>query len=168
MAILRENIPGWGVDLDSANRPAVPKEKHPFGGTGAHWRVIENQMSDVKVFRSVERANMTSVFGTSTPPHGLSGLIRQFAYRFGEDRKYRWMTLLLADRVDVVEGLISDLRSGQIPNIFSEMGWRAEYRYNRKGFYRKIAFTAAVVAGGAMLLGLRRSRHTSIGDVSDL
>jgi len=28
IAELRQNIPGWGIDLDAAGRPAVPKENY--------------------------------------------------------------------------------------------------------------------------------------------
>jgi hypothetical protein len=35
--------------------------------------------------------------------HGLSGLMRRMAYSTRETKMRHWMTLLLADRVDVLE-----------------------------------------------------------------
>jgi len=55
------------------------------------------------------------------------------------------MTLILADRVDVVQGIINDLRHGKIPNLIQELGWKAEWRYNRKKFVMRLA-TKVLVA----------------------
>jgi len=40
---LRARIPGWGADLDPADRPAVPRERFDPGATGAHWEFPERQ-----------------------------------------------------------------------------------------------------------------------------
>lgn len=125
-------IAGWGADLDPKNRPAVPKEKTPPHGTGAHWIEPEQQVPKVKVYHSIERPGLTPVFGTSCPPIGLSGRIRDVAYKFSEARLSHWMLLLFADRVNVVEGLIDDFRRGHIPNIFAEMGLRKQKRRHPK------------------------------------
>jgi hypothetical protein len=37
------------------------------------------------------------------PLHGLSGALRRRAYRLADWRPRRWMLLMLADRVDVLE-----------------------------------------------------------------
>ena len=41
-AELRARIPGWGADLDPADRPAVPREQ-PDLVSGAHWDFPERQ-----------------------------------------------------------------------------------------------------------------------------
>lgn len=151
-------IPGWGADLDPAKRPAVPMEKQPADGTGAHWDIPELQKCTVKIFKSVEHPRMPPVFGTSVPPRGLSGRIKEYAYSFGEGRPARWLPLLLADRINVVEGILDDLRRGHIPNILAEMGWRSEWKYNRQGFIKKALVLSLIMGGGYALMRSRRSR----------
>jgi len=55
-----------------------------------------------------------------------------------------WLNLLLADRINVVEGLVSDLKRGHIPNIFSEKGMKADWKYNRKELVSKVIVATAV------------------------
>ena len=45
----RDDIPGWGTDLDPANRPAVPKERIPARLPGLHWDEPEPQPPSVEV-----------------------------------------------------------------------------------------------------------------------
>src|SRR5918995_1077277 len=97
---LRSTIPGWGVDLDPKDRPAVPKEKFNPQGTGAHWDFPERQPERWPRERSIEHKFLTPVFGTSCPPRGVSGAVRKYAYRYSEGRAAHWVLLLLADRVD--------------------------------------------------------------------
>lgn len=106
----REDIVGWGADLDSANRPAVPKERTPPRLEGVHWDVPEQQPVRVEILHSIERPGITPVFGTAVPPSGLSGVIRRRAFRRSENDLRHWLLLLAADRVNVVEGLLEDLR----------------------------------------------------------
>ncbi len=122
-----KNIPGWGIDADRENDPTYPM-KHRNGADyeRIHYEAPPQQPLTMKVFQSIERPRMTSVFGTSVPPRGLSGALRGFAYRYSETDTRHWMTLLLADRVNVVEGVIDDFSKGIVPNIFAERGWTAE------------------------------------------
>jgi hypothetical protein len=99
------------------------------------------------------------VFGSTAPPSGLSGLLRKFSFRFSENDIRHWLILLFADRVNVVEGLFADLSRGYVPNIFAEMGWRAEWKYNRQGAIKKIAIAGGLVGAGALLLMMRRKRR---------
>jgi tetrahydromethanopterin S-methyltransferase subunit B len=69
--------------------------------------------------------------------------------------------LLAADRVNVVEGIVDDLRHGYIPNIFKERGWSAEWKYNKKGFIQKAAVGAVVTTAIVTLLVLRNRRKKS-------
>jgi hypothetical protein len=43
------------------------------------------------------------VFGTAVPPRGLSGKIREAAYRWPDHHMRHWTMLLFADRVDAWE-----------------------------------------------------------------
>ena len=104
------DIPGWGADLDPANRPAYPRERTPPRLDNVHWDQPEQQASDVLVLHSIERPGITPVFGTSVPPSGLSGAIRKRAFRRSENDLRHWLMLMFADRVNVVEGLLQDAR----------------------------------------------------------
>jgi hypothetical protein len=68
---LRARIPGWGVDLDPKDRPAVPRERFDPGATGAHWDFPERQPETWPRERSIEHKFLTPVFGTSCPPKGV-------------------------------------------------------------------------------------------------
>ena len=151
-------IQGWGADLDPAARPAVPMERTPPRQIDVGWEAPEQQPRTVKVFHSTERPGLTPVFGTSVPPSGVSGVIRSGAYRFSENDVRRWLMLLFADRVNVVEGIIDDLAHGHVPNLFTEMGGPAEWRHNRNGFLRK-AFIAGAIAGVLLYANSRRRRR---------
>jgi len=153
------HIAGWGADLNPEDRPAYPMERTPPRFVNPHWETPEQQPVNVEVLKSTERPDITPVFGTSTPPKGLSGMIRRVAFRFSENDVRRWMMLLFADRVNVVEGLASDLARGHVPNVFAEMGWRAELKHNPKGAARKVATAAVVVGVGYWLWQRRRAQR---------
>jgi len=139
------HIKGWGSDLDHKNRPAYPMERKPPRLEGLHWHDVEDQPVRMKVYHSVERPGITPVFGTSTPPSGLSGRIRDIAYGLSENDVRHWLLLLFADRVNVVEGIGQDLMRGRIPNIFAEMGANAELKHNPVGFAMKSAVAAGAI-----------------------
>ena len=149
---LRARIPGWGADLDRANRPGVPMERMPPRQIDADARALPQQPERVEVFHSIERPGITPIFGTSTPPKGMSGAIRRFAYKLSENDIRHWLLLLLADRVNVVEAIGQDLARGTIPNVLGEMGIGSEWRYNKTGLVRKVAVTGAVIGIGWYLL----------------
>jgi hypothetical protein len=127
---LRNTIPGWGVDLDPKNRPAVPKEHFNPGGTGAHWDFPERQPETYPRERSPEHKFLTPVFGTACPPKGLSGAIRRYAYTFSEGRLAHWMLLMGADRVDVVESRVGAVLHGRPDNPIAESGLMAEFKHH--------------------------------------
>ena len=52
---LRAQIPGWGADLDPADRPSYPREQ-PGIETGARWDFPERQPEKWPRERSVEHA----------------------------------------------------------------------------------------------------------------
>ncbi|MEZ0342170.1 hypothetical protein ACAG25_19575 [Mycobacterium sp. pV006] len=123
---LRATIPGWGADLDPADRPSVPKLRHDLE-SGAHWDFPERQPESRPRERSIEHRFLTPAFGTAQPLRGLSGLIRRLAYRrFSEGRAAHWLILLYADRVDVTEQRVMALAKGRPDNLISETGVKAE------------------------------------------
>ena len=123
---LERAIPGWGVDKDRNNRPAVPMEKFDLNATGAHWYFPERQRPSYPREKSTEHKFLTPVFGTVCPPRGISGLVRRFAYNFSEGRTAHWFLLLLGDRIDVLESTVIDLFRGRLPHPIAERGLRAE------------------------------------------
>lgn len=106
----RSTIPGWGADLDRADRPAVPMERKPPRLEGVHWSEPSPQLPSVEILQSIEYFRRPPVFGTSVPPRGVSGWIRRRAFRHSENNLRHWLMLLAADRVDAVEGFVADAR----------------------------------------------------------
>jgi hypothetical protein len=118
---LRARIPGWGADLDPADRPAVPREVHLE--TGAHWDLPEQQEERLPRERSIEHERLTPVFGTSVPLRGLSGAIRRYSYeRYSEARAAHWLLLLAADRVDAVEAHVASFATSRPDEPVVESG----------------------------------------------
>lgn len=171
---LRARIPGWGVDLDRAHRPAVPKENFIPGATGAHWDFPDRQVAAAPREHSIEHRFLPPVFGTSCPPKGLSGVIRRYAYRFSEARALHWLLLLGADRVDAIESRLQALLSGHPDSRILETGVMSELSHggirSRYGKHRAdvghqlidaAAFAAPYIALGVglYLLSGRRSRN---------
>jgi hypothetical protein len=127
---LRERIPGWGIDLDSRDRPSVPRLQRPI--TGAHWDFPERQAENHPRERSIEHKFLTPVFGTSCPPHGVSGLIRRYAYKtYSEARAAHWLLLLVADRIDSWGSSFRSFATTRPDNPVSETGMRAEFTNQR-------------------------------------
>lgn len=127
---LVNRIPGWGVDADPASRPAVPEELPVGPAPGVHWDVPEDQPHREARERSNEHAFLTPVFGTSTPPSGLSGVIRRSAYRFSEGRAAHWLILIGADRVGAVEARLRSVAAGRPDNPITETGIRTEVSHH--------------------------------------
>lgn len=154
------HIKGWGIDADPENEPTYPMKKY----TGddhkrINWERPPLQPVNIEVLHSNERPNITAVFGTSTPPSGLSGAIRRYAFQFSENEYMHWLPLLLADRVNVVEGIVDDLKRGHIPNIFAEKGMKAELKHNPRGLAKKILVTLAVTSIAYALLKGKSKKH---------
>jgi hypothetical protein len=127
---LRARIPGWGVDLDPADRPSYPKLQEGIE-TGAHWSFPTRQGHDQRRERSVEHRFLTPAYGTAQPLRGLSGALRRAAYaRWSEGRMAHWLTLIAADRVDVYESAVRDLFRGRPANLVAETGVVAELTHH--------------------------------------
>lgn len=147
------HILGWGIDADPKNDPTYPiKQRIDNEQKGYSWERPTQQSVDIEVLHSIERPNTSAVFGTSVPPSGLSGQIRRFAFRSSESEYGHWLPLLIADRVNVVEGIVDDFRQGRVPNIFAEKGMMADWKYNKKGLLKQVLITAAITTAVVTLL----------------
>lgn len=125
---LRARIPGWGADLDPADRPSVPRERTDLE-TGAHWVFPDRQEETYPRERSIEHEMLTPVFGTAQPPHGLSGRLRRHAYaRYSEARAAHWLLLVAADRVDAAGAHLRSLATLRPDNPVTETGVLSEVR----------------------------------------
>ncbi len=154
----RPDIVGWGADLDRADRPAVPMERTPPRLEHPPEHDPEPQRSAVRVLHSTERPGLTPLYGTPCPPTGLSGWMREVAFKQSENDIRHWLLLLAADRVNVVEGVVQDLARGRVPNVFAEMGIRSAWKHDRDGVIRKAVIATVVVA---FLLARRRRRKSA-------
>lgn len=152
---LSSKIVGWGSDLDPAVRPGVPMDKAPDAGIETLYPDFAQQVPRRRVHKSTEHAKLTPVFGNVCPPRGLSGKIRDVAYGLSEGRLSRWILLMAADRIDVVEDVLIDLAHLRIPNIPKEMGLKSELKYNRKAFAKKVALVAVGLLAMRMLMRRR-------------
>jgi hypothetical protein len=157
------HIKGWGIDADPENEPTYPM-KHWTGDDHKriNWKRPPLQPVNIEVLHSIERPNITAVFGTSSPPSGLSGAIRRYAFKYSEGHYAHWFALVLADRVNMVEGIIDDIAHGHFPNFFKERGWTAEWKYNRKAMITKLAIGAGVLIGVAAFLYARGGKKKSL------
>ena len=155
-------VNGWGIDADPRNDPTYPyRDRSGDDGPGMTWTRPSQQRPEVEVLRSIEHNRLPAVVGTSTPPSGLSGVMRRAAFRYSESDWTHWLMLLGADRVNMVEGLLEDLSRGRVPNIPAEMGVRAAWTHDRE---RLVARAAVTMAVSAVVIGLlaaaRRSRRS--------
>lgn len=101
----------------------------------------------------------TPVVGTAQPPRGLSGLLRKRAYGIPEHRARHWMLLLLADRIDVVEGRVGSTLATPLEALGAGAGSK---------WVRRNPLLAAGGLAAAAWIGsraLRRSRSESAGVV---
>ena len=151
------HIKGRGVDADPTNEPTYPMKNY----TGDDhkrlaWERPPLQLQEVEILKSNERPNLTAVFGSTVPPSGISGNLRRYAFKYSESSYGHWLPLLLADRVNVVEGLVDDFKRGHIPNILAEKGYKAEWKYNAAGVIKKVAFCAFITTMVVILCGKKK------------
>lgn len=126
-AALRARIPGWGVDLDPADRPSGTVET--IDEAAADRGMPPRQADDPGRERSIEHAFLTPVYGTAQPLHGLSGRIRRLAYaRFSEGRAAHWLLLIAGDRVEAVGAHVRSLATARPDNPITETGILSEAR----------------------------------------
>lgn len=156
-------IKGWGVDADPENDPTYPMKVRNLDvdHAGYSWDRPKQQPIDIEVLHSNERPNVAATFGTSVPPSGVSGMIRRAAFNYSEDSYGHWLPLMLADRVQVVEGVLQDLSTGRVPNIFSELGWKAEWKHDPARVVKKVAIGGAIALAAYALFRRKRPEGES-------
>jgi hypothetical protein len=158
-----KNINGWGVDANPKNDPTYPmKNRTNEEHKGYSWERPAQQPVEMEILHSNERPNVSAVFGTSSPPSGLSGMIRRYAFKHSENSYAHWLPLLLADRVNVVEGILEDIGHGHIPNMFAERGWNAEWKHNRQAFVEKALVVTEDTSAVVALLFLKSGKRKSL------
>ncbi|HSH44258.1 MAG TPA: hypothetical protein VK966_00245 [Longimicrobiales bacterium] len=110
------------VDSPDA-RPGVPMTARPSPAEGATWQRPAYQAGGED---HLHRAGheLTPVWGSAQPPHGLSGLMRRVAYRIPEHFARHWLLLLVADRVDVLEDRIGEAMAEPMERIGFDAGAR--------------------------------------------
>lgn len=155
-------IKGWGIDADPKNDPTYPmRNRANEDHQGYNWERSAQQPVNMEVLHSNERPSVSAVFGTSAPPSGISGWIRRFAFRFSEGSFVHWIPLLLADRVNVVEGVVDDFKKGHVPNLFKERGSKATWKYNKKKVAKTVLIGAAVATLVILLAQDRKKKRLS-------
>ena len=156
------SVPGWGIDADPKNDPTYPmRHVEEQQSRGLTWDRPVQQHATVEILRSIEYDRLPAVVGTSTPPSGLSGMIRRYAFRRSESDWWHWLLLMGADRINMVEGVLEDLAGGRVPNIAAEMGVRAEWQHNKRGLAVKAAVGLAISTVLLTTLRGRRARKVS-------
>lgn len=157
----QSTINGRGIDADFNRRPYHPIHS-PQGDTGAHWgERAPQQPVNVEILHSNERPDITAVFGSTVPPAGISGMIRRFAFRYSENSLGHWLPLILADRINFIEGMIEDIIAGKAPRLLGD-GYMVDWKYDKTKFTMRILkntfFVAAPVA--ALYFLFRKKEET--------
>jgi hypothetical protein len=101
--VSKTGVTGAGIDAARERRPGVPMETSPRLASGVHWQSPSRQEETVEILKRPDLGRLTATFGTAQPPHGLSGVLRRYAFTLPDHRPRHWAVLLLADRVDVLE-----------------------------------------------------------------
>ena len=165
---LRARIPGWGADLDPADRPSHPEAAARPGEHRCALALPRPAAGAEGRERSIEHAFVTPVFGTAQPLHGPSGLLRRLAYRrYSEARLAHWLLLVAGDRVDAWGSHLRSFASLHPDNpvtetgVFSELSAGGTSRSGRSD-HRHHLLDPVIVAGpwvaaaGVAFLGARR------------
>lgn len=153
-----QSVPGWGVDADDKNEPTYPMKKYT-GDDHNRLNYERPQQQPVRreILHSNERPTVSAVFGDTIVPSGLSGVLRRKAFTYSEGHYFHWLLLMMADRIQVVEGIVNDVAHGKIPNIFAEKGGKAQWKYNRPEAMKKLVFTTAFAVTAFLIFRSRRN-----------
>lgn len=152
---MSKRIKGWGIDADPLNNPTYPMRKDNSEDDQNYDERPFHQRPVTEILKSSERPSFSYVVGETLPPKGISGRVRRYAFQYSESRYRHWLPLLLADRINEIEGIFSDFRRGKIPNILKEKGLRARWTYDRTTLTKE-ALTFCVACVGLFILLRRR------------
>jgi ferritin-like metal-binding protein YciE len=108
-----ESTQARGADRSPERRPGVPMETRPAHERSASGGPTARQPERKEHLRSPDRDGLTPTFGTGPHPRAASGAMRRMAYAMPEYQARRWMLLMAADRVDVLEHRLPELLTGQ-------------------------------------------------------
>jgi hypothetical protein len=100
---IERTIAGWGADAPMERRPGVPRETDPPSPIGSGSLSPPAQQRNLAPTAKAPWKALTPVYGTAVPLRGLSGLLRRVAHAMPDYKPRRWMLLMLADRIDVLE-----------------------------------------------------------------
>ena len=157
------HIPGWAADADSKNEPTYPMKNYTGDDHARlNYERPPQQEKTAEILQSTEHLRTPAVFGTNEPPSGLSGVLRKQAFTYSENMLRHWLLLLLADRVNTMEGLLSDFSKAKVPNIWKEKGLDALWEHDKKKFGKQALMTAtmyAAVAGFVTWMILRDGKE---------
>jgi hypothetical protein len=92
--------PVEAADLDPSRRPGVPRERPPQPWPNSRFPPQRMTAEPSAPMHGRPNKQLPPVYGTAVPPRGVSGLIRQAAYRYPDHVPIHWLLLLFADRVD--------------------------------------------------------------------
>lgn len=146
------HIKGWGIDANPKNEPTYPMKHYTGDDHERHnWDRPVKQKAEVEILRSIERPDNSAVFGTVSPPYGLSGILRRFAFKYSENMYRHWLPLILADRINVIEGLLSDVTHGHLPRLGKEAGYDALWKHKPQVMVKKIVAGAIVLGALAAI-----------------
>lgn len=149
------------TEMNTKDWPAFPmRQESGDEHKGMNWQRPTQQEATVEVLHSNERPNLTAVFGTTSPPKGLSGALRRMAFKYSESEQAHWIMLVAADRIQMIEAIGDDLSRGHVPNLFKEMGLKAELKHNPVRFASRIGVAAVAGVGLYLLLKPKPKRRT--------
>ncbi len=158
MAARFAHIKGWGVDINPKNDPTYPMKepRTDVEQEGYTWERPVQQPQTVEILHSNERPDVSAVFGTVAPPSGLSGTLRRYAFTHSESRLMHWIPLVLADRINVIEGILDDVMQGTLPNIAKEKGLTSNRDDTKNSLTQTVLVTALVATAVIGFLSYRR------------
>jgi hypothetical protein len=108
---LEARVPGWGVDRNPRLRPGHPLYQE--------YRVAHDTLAGEPPWTD------------TVPLKGLSGVIRRMAYELPDWKPRRWLMLMLADRVDKLESMLTArnlLLAGGIGGLVAALAIRLRRR----------------------------------------
>lgn len=133
-----KHIKGWSIDANPKNDPTYPMKNYTGDDHKRfNYERSPQQKKNIEVVHPNDRPSITSVFGTSVPPSGLSGFLRRTAINYSESNFGHWFPLIFADKVNVWEGFFKDFRKARRPNVFAKRGIKGEWKDNRKELVTK-------------------------------